>query len=407
MTKEEMQKVEDWQWGDDIQIKAFTQTAIRLAEQELTWEGRENANSLRDFWYNPMKALYETAFPHKHGGPGTEDFNRKMSQNLSGVLSDMVKDGELTYRDLNIVDNSRKRRLKNDTIESDKVIFVEKDSAYTKLKPLEEVYDLSIVSGSGWQATAMIEDMVTELDDDGPFTVWLLSDYDPTGFGIAEDFIERSQLFGLELTNPSPEDMRIGIWPRHLEEQTIDRQKFRVATKTDSDWRWVDEYGIDGPYGLEIEAVGDGLQGKAEALRRLVVSEIRDDIRESERRAADTGSSTASGASGAAEDILQPLTTALKSRAAELVGSDPGFNRATYDSFDNTLTVYRKGHVLLDDQGDYTAVPYDEGELHEGAVEGEPPRVSSLRTQENVREALVEEIEDGDFDLKETIMEEL
>jgi hypothetical protein len=144
-----------------------------------------------------VKPILERTFPEKLANPEF-NFGRRMSQYLSEALSEMVKNGEFTYSDLNIIDANRERALADaESVEADKILFVEKDSAYLKVKPFADRYELSVVSGSGWQATALIEDLARELDSDTEYTLYLLTDYDPTGFEIAEDFASRSERLGV------------------------------------------------------------------------------------------------------------------------------------------------------------------------------------------------------------------
>lgn len=399
MNYAEFRQVERYKYNSSLSPTRVIRHMVELASEELSWQGRENANSLRDFWYNPCKSIMETAFPEKYGGSGTSKFNRRMSQALSEVTSDLVKEGEVTYRDLNILDDSRDRRINTDTIESDKVIFVEKNSAYRKLRPLEEVYDLSIVSGSGWQATALIEDMVHELDADSntQYTVYLLSDYDPTGFGIAEDFAERARLFGINV-----EAKRIGISPEQVDDDVIESQKFNVAVNGDSDREWVRRHGIGGePYGLEIEAVGGDLQEKAANLRRLVVDAIKDDIRTDEHRKSGVASACASGASYAVNDILEDVRTRLREEAASILEQEPAVPNAYYSTIENVIYVTRDDEMLNPREDSYVPAPFMESDLHEGAVQGDEPSVRTRDVKKNVREELRRQIRDGEIEPSE------
>lgn len=410
MTTDEFRAVDRYLYQGNLSKKRVLEHLIELASRELSWQGRQNANSLRDFWYNPTKAILEAAFPDWGPGPGSSDWNREMSKRLSSTLSEMVKDGRMTYRDLNILDDSRDRELNPTSIESDKILFVEKSAAYRKLKPLEQVYDISLVEGSGWQATALIEDMVHELDpSNGPFHVWILTDYDPTGFDIARDFLERAQMFGLGIAQDSIEDIRIGVNPDHLDDDQMERQRFSVGGSGDRVDRWKRQYGIGpgGEYGLEIEAVGTDLEGKAEALRRLVVNEIRDDIRETKRRARDTrvaaATAASSGASWLLDDITGSLETALKNEAADIMSDQPNVSAANYDPAEDSLTV-RSGDDIVDVPGDcLVPQPYDEGVLHDAAVSGDRPDIDASGKADQVRDELRERIQAGDIDVQDLL----
>ena len=409
----DFREVEAYHYRGDLSKRRVVRGIIEAAAQELSWQGEANSNSLRDFWYNPTKAILEEAFPNEYGGAGTSKFNRNMSKVLSSVLSDMVKDGEITYRDLNILDDSRDREIHTDSVESDKILFVEKSSAYRKLKPLEEVYQLSLVEGSGWQATAAIEDLVRQLDTDGDqtYTVYVLSDYDPAGFGIVEDFAARTQQFGL----PVDEVKRIGIKPEQVSEQALKDQKFTPGGSNIDDW--LAEYGIDGQYGLELEAVGTDLEKKGRALRKLVVEEIKDDVDTRTRRAQDTANKIASKGRGAAgtvaRSITEDLEDALSEAAAEIVESDVAgvtsaensmFGMKVSIDFDQIEAIHNGQDVDVDGDPTITPRPYDDEDLHRGAYKGSTPRVrDSNAMKKHVKQELRQRIQDGDIDVQELL----
>jgi len=198
MEAEEFEAVDRYDYRGSVSPKRVIRHMIELAADELEWQGRSDSNSLRDFWYNPTKPILERAFPEKVEDPDFK-FSRRMSQYLSDTMSEMVTDGAVSYRELNILDDSRERKVNRGTIEDDKILFVEKDAAYRKLKPLEQTYRLSLVSGSGFQATALIEDLAHELTNGQEYTLYVLSDYDPTGYKIVDDFEERAGELGINV----------------------------------------------------------------------------------------------------------------------------------------------------------------------------------------------------------------
>lgn len=399
MSKERAEQIDKLCWGDSLSTKAVIREIIRLADEELSWQGRSEANSLRDFWYNPTKPILEKLFPEKHEGAGSSKFNRRMSQALSETMSEMVKDGETTYKDLNILDDSREREINTRSIESDKVLFVEKDSAYRKLKPLEKVYGISIVSGSGWQATALIEDMVREMDTSKEYTIYLLSDHDPTGHGIAEDFADRAELFGVEVERVE----RIGVKPEQVDDETVEQQKFHVAKASEE---WVEEHGINGEaYGLEIEAVGGSLENKAENLRKMVVKEIKDDIRTEKRRAKDRASAYSSGAGGAAKQIVQELENELTELAAEIIEEESEVVEEAERRFGGVSVTMKTEEEVLETDEDIAPEIYEAERLHRGAVNGRTPRASSTPTKKKVKEELVRKIDEGEVEVEELVGE--
>ncbi|WP_227376410.1 hypothetical protein [Haladaptatus halobius] len=244
----------------------------------------------------------------------------------------MVKNGEFTYSDLNIIDASRERALADaESVEADKILFVEKDSAYLKVKPLADRYELSVVSGSGWQATALIEDLARELDSDTEYTLYLLTDYDPTGFEIAEDFASRSEQLGVSLD----EVRRIEINPEHLSDGQLETQRFTPPAQSEADREWLETHGIEGTYGIELEAIGEDLQSKGEALQRLVVDEIGDEIDEHERRKRTLQQAVneipEQATNSIVESIVGDLRRELVSRGREMYLDAPGVHENGID----------------------------------------------------------------------------
>lgn len=389
----EFEQHEPCLWQGDPVPKRVIKTIVRAAARELEWRGERNANSLRDFWYNPTKPILERAFPEKLEDP-TFDFGRRMSQYLSETLSEMVQQGEYTYRELNILDDSREREIHLDSIEHDKILFVEKDAAYRKLRPLEEVYELSLVSGSGWQATALIEDLAYELDASTSYTLFVLTDYDPTGWKIADDFERRSSTLGVDIEAVE----RVGILPEQLDAGTIQQQRFSPPTNSDNDEEWLATYGIEGRYGLEIEAIGD-LNRKGEALRRMVVDELQTHIDERARRQRDTNVAMANGAAGALHDVVDRITSdledALRDAVIEELADREGVNRLYYE---DGMFFANVDFDAAEDGREHLPEPFDEGELHEGAVDGIVPVTDQSPPREWAEEQVWQQIQAGEID---------
>lgn len=396
----DFERYEPCLYQGDVSPKRVIQTIIRAANRELSWRGERNANSLRDFWYNPTKPLLEAAFPGKLNDDSF-DFVRRMSQYLSEALSDMVQDGEVTYRELNILDESRERRLELDSIENDKILFVEKEAAYRKLRPLGEVYELSIISGSGWQATALIEDLAYELDNDTDYTIFILTDYDPTGWNIGKDFYERSHRLGVGIE----EVKRIGIFPDQLDEETVEQQMFSPPINSDRDREWLDEYGINGRFGLEIEAIGD-LNRKGEALREMVVDQLRDELDVRRRRDRDVSRALAGSADAVTEAVFRSMTAEFKVAVAreieKIIAEADGVKTIEYDEGEDTFRA-NADLDTADSGSDVLPTPYDENALHNGAISGDAPTPNREPTADALLSQLDARINNGEIEVEELL----
>jgi hypothetical protein len=407
MTTEQFQTVDRYQFQGSMSKKRVLRHLVDLAAAELTWQGREDAGSLRDFWYNPVKSIMESAMPDWGDGAGTSDWNREMTKRLSAVVSEKVQSGQLTYRDLNILDDSRDRRIATRSLENDKILFVEKSAAYRKLEPLAEVYDITLVEGSGWQATALIEDLAQQLDQDQTYTFWVLGDFDPVGFGIVQDFIDRASDMGLDVDRAA--SRRIGIWPRQVADDVLEAQKFTPAGNG-SDDEWFAEHAIDGEYGLEIEAVGASLEGKAEALRELVVDEIRDEIDADQRRYRDAQSSAANipghATSRVVSDITDDLEDALLDIACDIYADIDGVESCEPRRHMTAARVSLDREMVLNGGVDGDRVPdaYSASRLHSGAVSGNKPYAQGGgAAKKKMKGELKQRIRNGDVDVQELL----
>jgi len=210
--------------------------------------------TLREFWYEVVKIPLLRFEPEKSKRAGW--WNRKASQALSAVLSEMVLDGELRYSDLGIVDDTRNHVDANGPFE-EVIVFVEDHASFNKIQAVADAYRIWMIEGSGFEATALLEKLIGLLEIEGVdlldtrFLVLGMTDYDAFGFKIFEDLCRRMEQLGMDI-----ESERVGILPRDVETGRLDVLKFPIPVKCDYDNEWVERYGIGGPYGLELQAVG-------------------------------------------------------------------------------------------------------------------------------------------------------
>lgn len=413
LSREEAQQVDAFTYHGDLSIKRVTEHMVRLLANEVTWKGRENSQSLRGIWYSGVKQVYQNLWPERWGTDYyNESASRRFSQRLSSVVSEMVKDGEITYRDLNVVDDSRDRQIVGvDEIEHDKILFVEKEAKYRQLKPLSDVLELSLVSGGGWQATALIEDLANVLDPEETYSIYVLTDYDPTGYSIAEDFESRAATLGVNVE----EVVRVGIEPEQVDTATEAAERFEVPVETESDRRWLDRYGIEDQYGeprfgLELEAIG-GRDTGARDFRRVVVDVIGPLLRDKRRRERDLNVGTANtvgrGVDGLVDRMTGNLTAALKEHAVEELSDHEAIRALRYDRDRDVVTA----GVNLDDRvsSDDDRIPYpldwetyldravDPNTDDDGNVIA--PRPARAEQTRRLQRALVEAMNNGEIDV--------
>lgn len=260
--------------------------AVIMATKQLQYPLADN-RGCREIWYNPLKPILLKAI-----GERIQDPRKNYMRLFERILSDMVKEGLLKYADLGINDFRTLREIYENVEKAECwkniLLFVEKDSAYVHLKPLQKLFNINIMSGSGWSNTAGIERQLRELAEKGvmEIVVFTLTDYDPFGFAIDKEFADKCETLGLYVT----EHHRIGINVEHATPEILDVQKYAIkrgrrlsvnGVRFDSD-RWLAEYGIDRQYGLEIEAVSAQLGGH-QFLREIVAKELLKYLSETDR----------------------------------------------------------------------------------------------------------------------------
>lgn len=256
--------------------------AIILATKDVGWSVSAS-RGCREVWYNPVKPILMRVIGARANG-----YMIPFEQ----LLSKMVKEGWLTYADLGISDfrtmKETHRDIKYAMCWSNILLFVEKDGAYVHLTALKKFFNINIISGHGWSNTAGIEKILNMLAGKGvtEVAVFTLTDYDPFGFAIDREFVNKCEVLGLSVTDHH----RVGINVEHSPPEDLEVQKYPVkrgrnlsvdGISFNSD-EWLAQYGIDGKYGLEIEAVSAQLGGH-QRLREIVAEELMKYLEESDR----------------------------------------------------------------------------------------------------------------------------
>ena len=414
LAPEQARQYDEFTWGDDLSQKRVTRHMVSVLASEMTWKGRENSQSLRGVWYSGVKQIYQSLFPEKWDpGHYSESPSRRFSQVLSEVVSEMVKDGKLSYRDLNVVDDSRDREIMGtDDIEHDKILFVEKRAKYRQLKPIADVLEVSLVSGGGWQATALIEDLANVLDATETYQIFVLTDYDPTGYRIAEDFESRAETLGINVESVD----RIGIEPRQVNERTAQNERFEVPVENDYDEAWLARHGMEDQYGqprygLELEAIG-GRDSAAADFRTVVVDALEPHLRKERHRQRGLNIRTASTARAAVDRIIDDLTARLEGElldaAVEDLKQHPAVDRLyhTDGSVRAALDVQTREDNDDDDRvprplpwADYTEAAIDPPQ----GADDPRPKPSNRRQVLALEDRLREQIADGEIDIEDLL----
>lgn len=401
LTTPELERVGPYQHGDSLAISKVMRSIVRLAVPERSWQGKDRASSVREFWYNPVKPVAQRAFPdYKDSDRITAGFNEYMAGKLSKYLSERVLDDTdpVTYRALNIYDESRPRDVRTKGAESQKIIFVEKDAAYRKVRPLADTYELTVASGGGQSATAAIEAIADELDrGHDAYDLFVLADFDPSGFGICESFHDRAADLGMSIRSVN----RLGVDPSIVDPATVREQRFELP---DDDMGW--EKALDGRYGLEIEAVSGG-PGGGQRLREMIVSALREHVRDEQRRSQEYNEAVQTifnegigkFVSNRLDDAQSELVEQAASEARDIYGEQEGVH--TFATSDKGVgAVWTDFEEIDDRETDEVPIlpaPPSEGALHEAAIEGEPYTIEP----DTAASALCERLQDElDFEVE-------
>lgn len=254
--------------------------------------------SLRGLWYNAIKPvlskldLLEKKTAATLNGPGGNFV--KWDSNLSAGVAELLRYGVLTYKDLLVVDASRAKEnpyssyvnVKRETYGyqvtsepySNILLTAEKDTVYTIIQDMAQIFGCSCLSGKGHNSFAAMEYLIRGMGDrlKDDIIILSISDYDPSGYSIAETFKNQAEdiLKALNINSVSVYAERVGIEPWQLTDEEIEQNKY--TPKKDGLKKWFKKTGgINGePYGLELDAFSP------DQLRAIFLSSLKKYINE-------------------------------------------------------------------------------------------------------------------------------
>ena len=248
--------------------------------------------SLRSLWYSTVKPTLEKLGVLE--GDQEESTITEWASELSRYLSQLVKRGAVTYKDLNIVDQSRKRSNPyNSYITVDNqvygyqvnnraypniIISTEKDTIYSIIEDIASLLGCSSLSGKGQNSLGAMEDLIRGMSKEKHRNIYILTltDYDPSGYSIAETFKNQvndlKQVFNIK---SEVHIKRIGILPDQLSPEEVNNNKFTPPKgRGNKRHEWFEKTGgIDGePKGLELDALSP------DRIRQIFIDNIQEYI---------------------------------------------------------------------------------------------------------------------------------
>lgn len=218
--------------------------------------------SQRNFWYSVVKPCLDK-LGKLSSEDDTEDALTGWDKKLSKYLSEMVSAGYLTYQDIMIFDESRNYNVPLYAFSpySNIIVACEKDTIYSIVEDISRLLGCSCISSKGLCSLGAMEQLIRkiQLSKNEPLTeivLLILSDYDPTGYSIADTLEEHAKTILRVLGSDCVvKSKRIGILPEQLTDDEI-RNNMYTPKKKGMD-RWMElTGGIHGmEKGLELDAL--------------------------------------------------------------------------------------------------------------------------------------------------------
>ena len=230
--------------------------------------------TMRGLWYaliKPALSRLGRLNAKTKGGKGKD-----WDKTLSRALGELVSMGVTTYEEMSIVDGSR---LKQTAVTITQpvirvpvtgahypqvVICSEKDTIYTVIRQVAELYGVSCYSGGGQPSKAATENLVLDIvrsqafTPDSGITVLSLTDYDPSGYSIANTFFAQvaESVTGLDYDFPI-QHKRLGLEPDQLTPDELAQNVYELKDTGKEKAAWYAlTGGVNGqPVGLELDAL--------------------------------------------------------------------------------------------------------------------------------------------------------
>lgn len=243
--------------------KSELMRSIILNEKEFCT--RTNERSQRSFWYSVVKPTLDK-LGKLTASDETEEALKGWDKTLSKYLTELVKEGQLTYQDIMIVDESRKLNVPSYYSFSpyrNIIVCCEKDTVFHIVNDISTLLGCSCISTKGLNGFGAMETLMRKIKDNANFPLeeivfLIMSDYDPTGYTIANTVKEQASLMAKNLKmNCRIVSKRIGILPCQLTEDEIKNNQYTPSKKGMDKWMELTG-GIDGKEkGLELDALED------------------------------------------------------------------------------------------------------------------------------------------------------
>lgn len=270
--------------GQEYQVpKHYTQAFLfrSLIMNELEYCDKYESRTLRGVWYSAIKPTLDKLGLLEEKDQ-QEDELRRWDAVLSNYVCDLLRKGMLTFSDLGINDISRQKSNPYEhyyTVDSkvfgykgnvtpypNILIATEKDTVYSIISRIADLYGASAISCKGQNSLGAMESIVKGMfhsknKSEEPVyfdTIYILTmtDYDPAGYYIAEALEGQVNdiLMAIGKEHIRVETHRIGITPDQLTREEVLQNMY--SPKKANIEKWMERTnGIDGEEkGLELDA---------------------------------------------------------------------------------------------------------------------------------------------------------
>jgi len=236
--------------------------------------------SQRSFWYSVVKPTLDK-LGKLTPDDETEEALTGWDKTLSKYLTELVKEGQLTYQDIMIVDKSRELNVPDKYTFSpyrNIIVCCEKDTIYSVVSDISSALGCSCISTKGLNGFGAMETLMRRIKDHSDNEVdeivfLIMSDYDPTGYDIANTVKEQASRMAETLNmNCKITLKRIGIIPSQLTEDEVKNNQYTPKKKGMERWMKLTG-GINGKEkGLELDAL------TPDRIRQIFTDNLRDYI---------------------------------------------------------------------------------------------------------------------------------
>ena len=219
--------------------------------------------SQRSFWYSVVKPTLDK-LGKLTSDDDTEEKIERWDSDLSRYLTELVRNGQLTYKDIMIKDESRNMNVPEEYYFSpyrNIVVCCEKDTIFNIVNDISVLLGCSCMSSKGICGYGAMENLMRQIRDNSEnnyndIVFLILSDYDPTGYTIAKTFKEQAEEMARNLhMNCVVTAKRIGIVPDQLTDYEVKNNMYTPKKKGLDDWVKLTG-GIEGKAkGLELDAL--------------------------------------------------------------------------------------------------------------------------------------------------------